>query len=141
MKVTTTMITLVAVILIEAGCGGAGPAGAGADKVIKSTKSGDMTITLANATGELKNGESDIVLSFADPSGKPVDVGAASLTFHMPAMGGMAEMNNEAALTTTENPGRYRARVNIEMAGTWEAVISYEGPHGTGRATMSVNAK
>ena len=111
------------------------------EKVIRSTKTADLTITLASTTGQLKSGDNELILSFADSSGKLVDVGAASLTFHMPPMAAMAEMNDEAALTTTETPGKYRARVKIEVGGSWEARISYQGPHGTGHATMSVNAK
>jgi hypothetical protein len=113
----------------------------GGDKVIKSTKAGDMTVSLASATGELKNGENDLMLVFVDASGNPVDVGAVSLTFHMPGMGAMAEMNDKAALTITDTPGKYRAQVNIEMAGTWEARIAYQGSRGNGQTTMSVQAK
>ena len=112
-----------------------------AEKEIKSAKSGDMSITLSNAGGQLKNGENEVMITFTDASGKPVDVGAASLNFHMAAMGSMAEMNNRAALTTTGTPGRYHAQVNIEMAGTWEAQVKYQGAHGTGQATMNVQAK
>lgn len=113
----------------------------GGDKDIKSTKSGDMTIGLSSATGELKNGENDLMITFTDASGKPVDVGAASLNFHMAAMGSMAEMNDRATLTTTDTPGKYRAQVNIEMAGTWEAQVKYQGQHGAGRVSLSVQAK
>jgi hypothetical protein len=112
-----------------------------AEKVIKTTKSDDQTVTLSNSTGVLKHGENDLFVSFADSSGKLIDVGAASLNFQMAAMGSMPEMNDKATLTTTETPGKYRARVEIEMSGTWEAVISYEGPHGRGQARMTVNVK
>jgi hypothetical protein len=81
------------------------------------------------------------MLSFADASGKTVDVGAASLKFHMPAMGSMAEMNDVASLTTTNAAGKYRAKVNIEVDGTWEAIVSYEGLQGTGQARITVQAK
>jgi YtkA-like len=111
------------------------------EKVIKSVKSGELTITLSSPTGELKNGENDLMITFFDGAGKPVDVGAASLNFHMAAMGSMAEMNDRATLTTTEIPGKYRAQVNIEMAGTWEADVKYQGPHGSGRESMTVRAK
>jgi hypothetical protein len=113
----------------------------GADKVIKSTKSGNLTVTLSNATGELKRGENELFISFADASGKLVDVGAASLNFHMAGMGTMAEMNDKASLTTTDTPGKYRAKVDIEMASTWEAVINYQGPQGNGQAVMTINVK
>jgi hypothetical protein len=111
------------------------------EKTVKSTKSGELTITLSNATGELKNGENDLMITFTDASGRPVDVGAASLNIHMAAMGAMAEMNDKARLTTTDTPGKYRALVNIEMAGTWEAQVKYQGAHGSGRVSMSVQAK
>jgi len=111
------------------------------DKTIKSANTAGLTITLASDTGEVKSGDNDLILSFADESGKTVDVGAASLKFHMPAMGLMAEMNDVATLTTTDIPGRYRARVHVEMPGTFEAQVNYQGPKGTGQVSMNVTAK
>ena len=111
------------------------------DKTISTAKSGGLTISLASDTGEVKSGDNDLILMFADESGKPVDVGAASLKFHMPGMGMMAEMNDAATLTTTDTPGRYRARIHVDMAGSWEAQVSYEGARGTGQASMNVTAK
>ena len=121
-----------------AACRGANPSN---EKVINSVKSGELTITLSSSTGELKNGENDVMITFFDGAGRPVDVGAASLNFHMAAMGSMAEMNDRATLTTTEILGKYRAQVNIEMAGSWEAQVKYQGRHGSGRESMTVRAK
>ena len=136
------LIVAVAILSIAASfvaaCRGANSSN---EKVIKSMKSGEMTITLSSSTGELKNGENDLMITFLDAAGKPVDVGAASLNFHMAAMGSMAEMNDKATLTTTEIPGKYRAQVTIEMAGSWEAQVKYQGPHGSGRESMTVQAK
>ena len=117
------------------------PGSSGEDKVIKSAKASDMTVTLSNSTGELKKGDNELMVTFADASGKPVDVGAASLNIHMAAMGTMAEMNNKASLTTTETPGKYRAKVNIAMKGTWEAQVKYQGAQGAGQTSMTVQAK
>jgi hypothetical protein len=100
-----------------------------------------MTITLSSVSGEIKSGENDLMLSFTDASGKPADVPAASLKFHMPAMGSMAEMNDAATLTTTDTPGKFQARVDIQVAGSWEARISFQGPRGTEQAAMTVTAK
>jgi len=111
------------------------------EKIVKSTRSGDTTIALSSASGEIKSGENDLTLSFTDASGNPVDVPAASLKFYMPAMGSMAEMNDVATLTTTGTPGKFKVRVNIEVAGSWEAMISFQGSRGTEQATMSVTAK
>ncbi len=111
------------------------------EKTIKSAKAGEMTATLSSATGTLKKGDNELMLTFTDATGQPVDVGAASLNIHMAAMGTMAEMNNKATLTTTETPGKYRAQVNLEMGGTWEAQIKYQGAHGAGQTSMTVQAK
>lgn len=126
--------------LLLAACGAPGDS-SNTDKTIKSTTSNGLTITLSSDTGQVKGGKNDLILLFADSSGKPVDVGAASLNFHMPAMGSMAEMTETSTLTTTTTPGRYRAQVNLESGGTWEARISYQGSKGTGQSTMSVSAR
>jgi hypothetical protein len=141
MKLQKIFIAIVIAMIttIVAACGSAETTDAG--KTIKSTTAGNLTVTLASPTGELKSGDNDLTLTFADASGKPVDVGATSLNFYMPAMGSMAEMNDAATLTTTNTPGVYRAKVNIEVGGTWEAQIKYQGPKGTGQANMTVNAK
>lgn len=130
---------VMSIALLSAACSKSGSSGE--EKVIKSAKAGNLTVALSNSTGELKSGENELFISFADSSGKLVDVGAASLNFHMAAMGTMAEMNDKATLTTTETPGKYRAKVDIEMGYTWEAVVNYEGPQGKGQAVMTVNVK
>jgi len=137
-KLIVAGVVLSVSVSFVAACRGANSSN---EKVIKSVKSGELTITLSSPSGELKNGENDLMITFFDGDGKPVDVGAASLNFHMAAMGSMAEMNDRATLTTTEITGKYRAQVNIEMAGTWEAQVKYQGPHGSGRESMTVRAK
>lgn len=141
MKIRNIVISFaIAVSFVNlAACGRTGSSVA--EKTIKSTKSGDTTILLSSASGEIKSGENDLTLSFTDAAGRPVDVPAASLKFHMPAMGAMAEMNDVATLTTTDTPGKFKVRVNIEGAGSWEAMISSQGSRGTEQATMSVTAK
>ena len=141
MRQKTTIVMAIAILaLMLAACGG-GAGTSGNEKPIKSTQSNNLTITLASADGQLKSGENDLLLSFSDASGKTVDVGAASLKFHMPAMGAMAEMTDTATLTTTNTAGKYQAKVDIEVGGTWEVMISYQGPQGTGQASMTVQAK
>ena len=124
--------------VIAAACGsGAGTAG----QTIKSGPAGNLTVTISDPDGVLKKGKQELTLTFADSSGKPVDVGSASLNFYMPAMGSMSAMNNPATLTTTGVPGVYKAAVDIEMAGEWQAQITYEGPAGKGKATLPVTAQ
>src|SRR5436190_9837896 len=110
-------------------------------KPIASVSVNNLTATLSNSTGQLKQGQQDVTLAFADSSGKPVDVGAVSLNFHIPAMGSMAVMNDAVTLTTTSTPGVYSGKVNISMAGEWQGQLAFEGPAGTGKATFSVTAR
>jgi hypothetical protein len=115
---------------------------ANAGKAIKSAPAGNnLTVTLSNADGVLRKGDQNFVLTFADSSGKPVDVGAVALNFFMPAMGSMSAMNSPATFTTTGTPGVYAGKADVEMTGEWQAQITYEGPAGKGKATLPVTAQ
>src|SRR5688500_13620355 len=140
MKKIAMGLTLIGVAIVAIACGsGSTPA---TDKVIKSAPAGNnLTVALATSDGVLKHGNSEFTLTFSDSSGKPVDVGAVALNFHMPQMGSMAAMNDAATFTTTETPGVYRGKVNIEMAGEWQAQITYDGPKGRGQASFPITAQ
>jgi len=142
-SVIVIAIVLSIVVIIATACGSkTGTAGSiSTGKVIKTAPVGTLTATLSNSTGQLKQGDQEVTLSFNDSSGKPVDVGAVSLNFHMPAMGGMSAMNDAVTFTTTGTPGTYRGKVNIGMAGEWQAQLAYEGPAGAGKTTFSVPAR
>ena len=132
--------SLLALLLLVAACGSKS-ATVDAGKVIKSAPIGNLTVTLSSSSGQIKHGGDDFFVTFKDSSGKPVDVGAAALTFHMPQMASMPAMNDSATLTTTDTPGVYRARANVETAGEWQAQVSYEGPAGKGQTSFSVTAQ
>lgn len=139
-SVIVTGITLALILAIAAACGpktGGSPTG----KVIKTAPVGNLTATLSNDTGQLKQGDQEVTLSFTDASGKPVDVGAVSLNFHMPQMGGMAAMNDAVTFTTTSTPGGYSGKVNLGSGGEWQAQLAFEGPAGNGKTTFSVTAQ
>ena len=141
MKNTIIIVAVFALLVIDAACGtkngGTTPTG----KPIATVTVNNLTATLSNSKGQLKQGDQEVTLAFTDSSSKPVDVGAVSLNFHMPAMGGMAAMNNAVTFTTTGTPGIYHGKVNIEMAGEWQGQLAYEGPAGKGKATFSVSAR
>ncbi len=133
-------LSITALLLAAAACGS--QSGTNTGKVIKSAPAGNnLTVELSNEDGALKHGDEEFFVTFKDSSGKPVDVGAVSLNFHMPAMGAMAAMNNSATFTTTATPGVYRGKAKIEMAGSWQAQITYEGPAGKGQASIPVTAQ
>jgi hypothetical protein len=141
MKMKTTLIVIA--IVMGAGlfaCGTKSNQAASTGKAVKSVPVGNLTATLSSESGTLSHGDQEVILSFTDAAGKPVDVGAASLNFHMPQMGTMQAMNDATSLTTTTTPGVYRGKVNIEGPGEWQAQVAYDGPAGKGKATFSVNA-
>ncbi len=132
-------LSLTGLLMVTAACGSKTT---DTGKVIKSAPAGNnLTVSLATSDGVLKKGDTRFMLTFNDPSGKPVDVGAVALTFHMPQMGTMAEMNAAATFTTTETPGVYRGRANIEMTGEWQVKTTYEGPAGRGQASFPITAQ
>ena len=132
--------SLLAVLLLVAACGSKS-ATVDTGKVIKSAPIGNLTVTLSSSSGQIKHGGDEFFITFKDSSGKPVDVGAAALTFHMPQMASMPAMNDSATLTTTDTPGVYSAKANVETAGEWQAQVSFEGPAGKGQTSFSVTAQ
>jgi nitrogen fixation protein FixH len=136
-------IALIAVLVFTAACGSktASNDGSSAGKTVKTIAVGNLTATLSNGTGQLKQGDQAVILSFTDASGKPIDVGAVSLNFHMPQMGGMAAMNDAVTFTTTSTPGVYSGKVNLGSGGEWQAQLAFEGPAGNGKTTFSVTAQ
>ena len=132
--------SLLAVLLFIGACGSK-TSSVDTGKVIKSASIGNLTVTLSSSSGQIKHGSDEFFVTFKDSSGKPVDVGAAALTFHMPQMASMPAMNDSATLTTTDTPGVYSAKANIETAGEWQAQVSFEGPAGKGQTSFSVTAQ
>lgn len=127
-------------VLAAAACSSKGPSDTG--KVIKSAPVGNnLTATLSNNEGVLKNGDNEFFVSFKDVSGKTVEVGAVGLNFYMPAMGTMPAMNNAGSFTATGMPGVYQGKVKLESAGDWQAQLSYEGPAGKGKTLFAVTAQ
>ncbi|HLA10833.1 MAG TPA: FixH family protein [Pyrinomonadaceae bacterium] len=136
MKTLLILSSVVALAVLLAACGSKEESTEG--KVIKSVSAGNnLTVSLASDS-VLKRANTEFTLTFTDASGKTVDVGAVALIFHMPQMGTMAEMNDAASFTTTETPGVYRGRANVQMGGEWQVRITYEGPQGRGQASFPV---
>ena len=143
----TISIALVAVIVIATACGSKtgtqnSAIGTTTGKVIKSVPIGNnLNMALSSESGALKSGDQEVTVTTTDASGKPVDLGAMSLNFHMDQMGTMAAMNNGVTFTTTSTPGICRGKVKIESAGEWQGQFAYEGPAGKGKATFTVTAR
>ena len=140
MKKLVIALSLIGLAALVVACGSKGAATTG--KVIKSSPAGNnLNVSFATNDGVLKHGNTEFTVSFTDAAGKATDVSKVALTFRMPQMGTMAEMNDSATLTTTNTPGVYSGRANIESAGEWQVKITYEGPAGSGQATFPIVAQ
>lgn len=111
-------------------------------KAIGSAKSGDITATLSNAQGQLKDGDNEFTVEFRNAAGQPVDVGAITMFIDMPAMPPtMPYMKSNVKLVTTNTPGIYQATVHLEMGGTWNVHITYKGSTGEGKMEFPIHLK
>jgi len=84
--------------------------------------------------GVLRNGQSELQIEFKDANGQLVDVGSVkfALDMNMPGM----PMHSDAVATGAG--GRYRAKLQPQMPGDWNATLNYNGPKGSGRKTFKV---
>lgn len=140
MKKLAIALVLTGFVFIAAACSSNKNVDTG--KVIKSAPVGNnLTATLSNKDGAIKNGDNEFFISFKDQSGKTVEVGAVGLTFHMPSMGTMPAMNSAAAFTATGTPGVYEGKVKLESAGDWQAQLTYEGSAGNGKTSLTITAQ
>ncbi len=103
-------------------------------------KVNDLSVNFIHPKGQLQNAMNDILIEFRDStSGELVDVGTVKfdLDMNMPGM----VMHSGATIEPTGTPGQYRAKVKPDMGGDWTATLHYEGPHGSGSTSFSVNVK
>jgi hypothetical protein len=96
----------------------------------------DLTVRLYS---ELRNGPSEVLIEFRDANNQLVDVGEVKMEANM-NMPGM-QMHQTATVQRTGTAGQYRAKIKPGMAGDWMAKLSFEGPHGRGQTSFSVNVK
>lgn len=135
------LISLFSVMVFISACSSGSSIATPGKTIATGSANNNLTVTLSNADGVLRKGRQEFTMTFTDGAGKPVDVGAAGLNCRMAAMGTMSEMNNAATLMTTGTPGVYSGKVSLEMAGEWQAQITYEGPAGKGKASLPISAQ
>ena len=99
----------------------------------------DLTANFIAREGALRQGNNEVLIEFRDRNGQLVDVGNVKfdMDMNMPGM----QMHSGGTIERTNTPGHYRAKIKIDMAGDWNAKISFDGPHGQGEHSFSVTAK
>ncbi len=112
-----------------------------ASNAIQTHKSGDLTITLLNETGDLTQGQNNFILEFKSAaSAQPVDVGRVFISSTM-SMPGMAPMSAGIELTPTGETGKYHAKGDFAMRGAWRFSIQWEGPAGRGNTVFNQSVR
>ncbi len=109
-------------------------------KPVTTHTAGNLSVVLADAAGDLKQGQNDFILQFKDTAGQPVDVGAVQFGSSM-SMPGMAPMSGGAEISPTGQTGTYRVKANFAMSGAWHFTISWNGPHGQGTTAFNSNVR
>ncbi len=127
----------IAVLMVLVLAVGGGVAQAADMKPIHTQKTKDVVVTLANESGQWKEGKNGFVLEFTSAQDKkPVDAGKVSLNTSM-TMQGMAPMIAGATLSP-DGPGRYRGTIEFPDRGTRQVAVTWDGPGGKGATKFSV---
>ncbi len=113
----------------------------GADEISNATRAtaGSFTIEAALRPDPPKEKGNTLLVRVLDANGRPVDGADVTVTAVMPAMGSMPEMR-ETAQVSAKGDGRYEARFDLAMGGSWtlEVRVAAAGASGSARFQMTV---
>ena len=135
MKLTTVSILLAAIVV--AAC-----RGNAADSnliELQRLRSGDLDVVLLSNDGTLTHGKDAFTVEFRRGD-TLVDVGTVKAGATMP-MAGMPPMMGSVFLEKGDVPGRYSAETDLSMSGGWKLQLDWDGPAGTGSASMQATAE
>lgn len=109
-----------------------------ASKLARAT-AGAFSIEAALQPDPPKEKGNTLALRVLDPAGKPVEGAGVTVTAVMPAMGSMPEMR-EAGRVSAKGAGRYEARFDLAMGGSWtlEVHVTAGETSGSARFQMTV---
>ena len=99
----------------------------------------DLTANFIAPEGQLQKGDNNVLIEFRDSVGQLADIGDVNFTIDM-NMPGMA-MHGGGPAQKTGTAGQYRTKVKADMAGDWNAKISFQGPRGHGQQNFSLTVK
>ena len=110
-------------------------------KPIQTQKTKDVVVTLANESGQWKQGKNEFVLELTSATDKqPIDASKVSLNTSM-TMPGMAPMIAGATLSPDKTPGRYLGTITFPDSGTRQVTVTWDGPAGKGSTKFSVSVR
>ncbi|HEY5935419.1 MAG TPA: efflux RND transporter periplasmic adaptor subunit [Kofleriaceae bacterium] len=116
------------------------PMGGGATSKMTRATAGSFSIEATLRPDPPKVTGNTLLLRVLDASGKPVDGADVTVTSVMPPMGSMREMRGTARVSG-KGDGRYEARFDLDMGGSWtlEVRVAAAGASGSARFQMTVD--
>lgn len=117
------------------------PMGGGTSETV-SSRTGSLNVEAALQPDPPRQEGNSLLLEVLDAEGEPVEGAEVEVDVRMPAMGAMPEMRGKAE-TEDVGGGRYRARFDLQMAGTWTAEVDVRSPAGSAspRYRLTVGSK
>ncbi|MDX2089698.1 MAG: efflux RND transporter periplasmic adaptor subunit [Kofleriaceae bacterium] len=115
------------------------PAGGGDTSKMTRASAGALAIDAALRPDPPREKGNTLALRVLDANGKPIEHAEVEVTYVMPAMGSMPEMRGTASISTL-GQGRYEARFDLPMGGSWtlEVRINAGTVSGSARFQMTV---
>ena len=92
-------------------------------------RAGSVEIAASVAPRDSRVGANELFVELRDAQGQPITDAHVEVEVHMPAMGAMAGMGGPASVEPAGD-GRYRAKYQIDMGGTWQVAIRAHRPSG-----------
>jgi hypothetical protein len=102
---------------------------------VERVKSGPVDIVLLSGDGVLHQKDSFTIEFRSSTGGALVNVGNVRASASMP-MPGMP-MFGTIEVQPADAPGRYTAKVNLEMTGGWRIALQWDGPAGRGSVNFT----
>jgi Cu(I)/Ag(I) efflux system membrane fusion protein len=102
--------------------------GGGGSEPVK-VRAGAVEIAASLAPARSRVGENELRLELRDAAGRPIEDAHVEVEVRMPAMGAMAAMGGPADVEPLGD-GRWRARYELEMGGTWQVAVRAHRPDG-----------
>ena len=100
------------------------------------TRAGDLTIRAALDPDPPRQKGNRLELELLDAERRPVEGAEIEVEASMAGMGAAPEMRSRAAVETM-GEGRYRARFDVAMGGTWQLDVRVKSAQGAGAAGYS----
>ncbi len=96
-----------------------------------------LSANLFTQAGGFRASGNDLFIEFRDARGNLVDVGNVDFDLHLSTTNMV--MHSLGKVLRTATPGQYRTTVEPQLAGEWDAKLSFSGPRGNARANLLVN--